>query len=395
VMIMMVTLSVKGIPLYLRCSAFARAIEDDGGTIDVPASCYKSNTTIKDNTDLSLLLSTLRFWGVDMMPREVLLYIIWKKPQEVLHSTDDYGRELRYLAFLQTLCAKTALSCGESASDYFGYNEKLVWSSDPAEAAAQICLIHYDTADGDIWTVNTTALAARLGQPHALKFLHENGCPWDESTCSSAASKGHLSCLQYAHENGCGWDAETGTEASRNGHLPCLKYACENGCPTDVESLSRSMWHTACFEYLRKNGFLTGAARSCASAARTNNLALLMKLHSEGCQWDERTCEAATQASSFECLQYAHENGCPWDSKTCSQAIQHANTNCLRYAVEQGCPLAADILCHAALYLPCLEYLHERGVAWHKEVCEQAAFLGRGVFGVRARARLSLGRPDL
>jgi hypothetical protein len=78
VMIMMVTLSVKGIPLYLRCSAFARAIEDDGGTIDVPASCYKSNTTIKDNNHLSLLLSTLRFWGVDMMPREVLLYIIWK-----------------------------------------------------------------------------------------------------------------------------------------------------------------------------------------------------------------------------------------------------------------------------------------------------------------------------
>jgi hypothetical protein len=260
-MIMMVTVSVKGIPLYLRCSAFARAIEDDDGTIDVPASCYKSSTIIKDNTDLSLLLSTLRFWGVDMMPREVMLYIIWKKPQEVLHSIDDYGRELRYLAFLQTLCAKTALSCGESASDYFGYNEKLVWSSDPAEAAAQICLIHYDNADGDIWTVNTTALAARLGQPHALKFLHENGCPWDESTCSSAACKGHLSCLQYAHENGCGWDAETGTEATRNGNLSCLKYACENGCPTEVESLSRSMWHTACFEYLLKNGFLAGAAR--------------------------------------------------------------------------------------------------------------------------------------
>jgi hypothetical protein len=311
VMIMMVTVSVKGIPLYLRCSAFARAIEDDGGTIDVPASCYKSNTTIKDNTDLSLLLSTLRFWGVDMMPREVLLYIIWKKPQEILHSIDDYGKELRYLAFLQALCAKTALSCGESASDYYGYNEKLVWSSDPAAAAAQICLIHYDYAGGDIWTVNTTALAARLGQPHALKFLHENGCPWDESTCSSAASKGHLSCLQYAHENGYEWDAETGTEATRNGHLSCLKYACENGCPTDVESMSRSMWRTACFEYLRKNGFLTGAARSCASAARTNNLALLMKLHSEGCQWDERTCEGALRRVAWSVCNTRTRTGAP------------------------------------------------------------------------------------
>jgi hypothetical protein len=107
------------------------------------------------------------------------------------------------------------------------------------------------------------------------------------------------------------------------------------------------MRHTAFFEYLRKNGFLAGAARLCASLP-VPTTPLLMKLHSEGCQWDERTCDAAAQASSLECLQYAHENGCPWDSKTCSEALQHANTNCLRYAVEQGCPLGADILCHAA-----------------------------------------------
>jgi hypothetical protein len=96
---MVVTIPVKDIPKYLRNSAFAKAIEDNDDTIDVPESCFKSDLTIKSNTDLTLLLSTLRFWGVDTIPQEVVLYVIWKKPEEILHSTTDYKRELDYLAF--------------------------------------------------------------------------------------------------------------------------------------------------------------------------------------------------------------------------------------------------------------------------------------------------------
>jgi hypothetical protein len=233
---------------------------DDDDTIDLPENCYKSDLTIKNNTDLSLLLGTLRFWGVDIMPREVILYVIWKKPQEIIHSAGDYVRELTYLPFLQALCAKAALSCGESASDYYGLDANVVWSTDPAEAAAQICLIHYDNADGDIWTADTTALAARLGQLHALKFLHGNGCPWNASACSSAASGGHLSCLQYAHEHGCRWDAETAcTAAAKAGKLECLQYLFEREC-----------------------------------------------------SWDAATAHAAVVVGTLDCLKYAYERGCPW-----------------------------------------------------------------------------------
>jgi hypothetical protein len=73
---MVVTIAVKSIPTYLLNSAFAKAIEDDDGTIDLPESCYKSDLTIKSNADLSLLLGTLRFWGVDIMPPEVIMYVI-------------------------------------------------------------------------------------------------------------------------------------------------------------------------------------------------------------------------------------------------------------------------------------------------------------------------------
>jgi hypothetical protein len=374
---MVVTIAVKSIPTYLLNSAFAKAIEDDDDTIDLPESCFKSDLTIKSNTDLSLLLGTLRFWGVDIMPREVVMYVIWMKPQEIIQSTDDYIRELQYLPFLQALCAKAALGCCASTSDYWGYDRKLIWSPDPAEAAAQICHIHYEHANGKIWTADTTALAARLGQHHALKFLHENGCPWGESTCSSAASRGHLSCLQYAHKEGCRWDANTCTEAAHNSHLSCLEYACEHGCPVDAETLGWAIWHTPCYKLLCDKGLLVLDAKLCASAARTSNLTLLKRLHSQGCPWDKSTCENAAQAGSLKCLQYAHENGCPWDSKTCGDAAYHAGLACLQYAAEHGCPLPADVMVRAVLHLRSLQYLHGKGVPWRKEVCEQAAYFGR------------------
>jgi hypothetical protein len=373
---MVVAIAVKSIPKYLHNSAFAKAIEDDDDTIDLPESCYKSDLTINSNTDLSLLLGTLRFWGVDIMPREVILYVIWRKPQEIINSTGDYVRELRYLPFLQALCAKAALSSGESASDYYGLNANVVWSTDPVEAAAQICLIHYEHANGDIWTTDTTALAARLGQHHALKFLHDNGCPWSVSTCSAAASNGHLSCLQYAHEQGCRWDGDTTVEAVKYRHLSCLQYACDNGCPVGIETLSWAILHTPCYTNLCEKGHVVLGAKLCASAADTNNIALLTSLHSQGCPWDKHTCEAAAQAGSLECLRFAHEHDCSWDGKTCSEAAQHGRLECLRYAVEHGCPIPADAILHAARHLPCLKYLHSKRVPWNEQVCERAAFWG-------------------
>jgi hypothetical protein len=380
---MVVSVSVQSIPQYLRNSAFAKAIEnDDDDTIEVPDSCYKSDLTIKSNDDLSQLLGTLRFWGVDLVPREVIMYIIWKKPQEVLQCTGDYEKELGYLVFLQALCAKTALSCGERtvnywgySANYWGYSDNTSWSSDPAEAAAQVCLIHYANANGRIWTADTTALAARLGQQPALKFLREAGCPWEASTCSSAASRGHLSCLKYAHTHGCKWDADTCTEAAQHRHLSCLKYALDKGCPTDVKTLSWAVRHAPCYKFMCDKGLQSLDPALCVSAALTTNLSLLRKLRDQGCPWDEGTCAAAAEAGSLACLTYAHENGCPWDSRTPTRAAEHGNLGCLRYAVEHQCALSADLIARAAPYIVCLQYLHqERGVPWLKEVCQQATF---------------------
>jgi hypothetical protein len=72
----LITIRINDLPEYLRSSAFAKAVDGDDDVIQVPANCYKHSLTVRDDSDLSLLLSTLRFWGVDTIPREVVLYII-------------------------------------------------------------------------------------------------------------------------------------------------------------------------------------------------------------------------------------------------------------------------------------------------------------------------------
>jgi hypothetical protein len=275
---MLTTVRVSEIPLFLRDGAFAKAFDGEDNIIQVPKRCCKADFEIKDDEDLRFMLATLRFWGVESIPREIILYVIWKKPAEIRVATVEF--ELAYTTFLQALCIKTDVSCGENNLEP-GENAENV-SSDPVEAAVEICLAHYEHDNGNIWTTRTTELAARVGQVHALKFLHELGCPWDSSTCIIAASRGHLSCLQYARENGCKWDAETCTKAGENGHLNCLKYAVDNGCEVNAKTLAAAMHYPLCIQFLREMELWRMDTELCAAAARERDLFVLSQLHERG-----------------------------------------------------------------------------------------------------------------
>jgi hypothetical protein len=368
----LITIRINDLPEYLRSSAFAEAIDGEDDVIEVPANCNKRSLTIRDDGDLSLLLSTLRFWGVDTIPREVVLYIIWKKPEEVLRATTEYS-ELQYLSFLQALCDSTHRSCGKHSLVYWGHSSNLAWSTNPDEAAAQVCLVHYEYSNGDIWTAQTTAVAARNGQLGALKFLHQHGCLWDVTTCTEAANWGHLACLQYAHENGCKWNAETCTKAAQSGRLGTLKYVVDKGCEVNVQTLVAAMPHPLCIQLLRDMGFWKLYPLLTAAAASTRDLPLLRQLHEQGCPWDKRTCEAAARGGDLACLQYAHEQGCPWDSDTCGDAANNGKVECLRYAIDHGCPRPAELIIKAAQSSSCMQYLHEIGVSWAQGVTWRAA----------------------
>jgi hypothetical protein len=186
----LLTVRIDEIPHYLRSSAFANAIDGEDDAIEVPANCFKGDLNSKDDRDLSLVLSTPRFWIVDTIPCEVILNVIWKKPFEFLRAGSDFMQEFQYLSFLQALCDGS--SRGQHGLAYWGYDSDLIWSTNPTEAAAQICLICCEHANGNIWTTETTTLSARCGQHRALRFLHQHGCSWDASTCTEVASEGHL-----------------------------------------------------------------------------------------------------------------------------------------------------------------------------------------------------------
>ena len=53
-------------------------------------------------------------------------------------------------------------------------------------------------------------------------------------------------------------------------------------------------------------------------------------------------------------------------------------------------------MCRLNGQLECLKYAHEHGCPWDEETCDDAAYEWTfGVFEVRARARVSLGRGDV
>jgi hypothetical protein len=244
----MILLSRNDVPLYLQNSEFYKALDEDDEAIMIPKECFVKDTLVNSTDDLTLLLSTLRFWGVNEILFDVIKYVMWQKPARVALALDGFGKELRYVEFLEALCSGTANYGGEtvnSLSVYYGSRTRK-WSSCRMKCAAEICLVQYEHEHGNAWDATTCKLAAQHSLLDALVFLHEHGCPWDERCCEAAAEAGSLACLQYAHEHGCLWDRKTCQKAAWKDSLPCLQYAHEHGCGLDDEVYAASRPDRAC-----------------------------------------------------------------------------------------------------------------------------------------------------
>ena len=72
----MISINRSHVPSYLRGSDFYRGLDhSDNDTFEVPRQCFKANASIRTDSDLMLILHTLRYWGVKVVPREVMSYI--------------------------------------------------------------------------------------------------------------------------------------------------------------------------------------------------------------------------------------------------------------------------------------------------------------------------------
>ena len=123
--------------------------------------------------------------------------------------------------------------------------------------------------------------------------------------------------------------------------------------------------HTAAFSNnlswlikLHNNGFELNI-ETCNKAAMNGHLSCLKYTHENGCPWNEYTCGVAAENDELECLKYAHENGCSWNEYTCKIAAKNGHLACLKYALDNDCPYDKYIYKNA--HPNCKTYLSENG----------------------------------
>jgi hypothetical protein len=373
----------------------------------IPQNCFKENTDVNNSADLTLLLSTLRFWGVSAIPKSVVTYTVWHKPVEVIDAFVEFEHELRYVKFLRALCNGTdKCLCTSWEAAWKNYCSRLSGHTG-ADRVAELCVFHYEYRDGVVWDETTCTLAATAGELDVLRFLHEHGCPWDAECCAKAAESGSLECLQYAHENdcpwstatcssaagskrrvgfeclkyahthGCPWDAKTCECAVASNNLECLRYAHENGCPWGPKAYKTALYGSSCYNYLRDNDCPEGDG-GCIAAARAGDLPRVRLLHESGCVLSECISKAAVEGDSPEVLRYLHKHGCPWPANICSIAAKLHYLDCLQYLRENGATCEGEAIIAAAGNLSsikCFSYLVDAGCALDK-ACKYAALCG-------------------
>lgn len=255
-----VTFHLSDVPEYLRKTEFYASLEDDEEEISLPKQFFKTNVSVSTPADARDLLSTMRFWGLEEIPPELIMYEVKSSHQDMDEMLSRFSHELTIVEFLRLL----NLELHHIRPSY--HDEYINWRTlkpmrTTAESVVSILALQFKHQRGQVWNELTTAMVAEMGWLDCLAFLHELGCPWDASVCVNAASRNHLNCLAYAHTHGCPWDARATGAALQNHNRACFKYACDHGCPCD--------------------------ATTCSAAARIRNLSLLKFAHENGCPWDK------------------------------------------------------------------------------------------------------------
>lgn len=385
------------VPEYLRTTAFYSSLEDDGEEITLPRQFFKKDFNISSPTEARDLLSTMRFWGVEKVPSQLILYVAKSSHQDLNDMLSHFAKEIKIVDFLRLLNLELHHIRPSTHKRWIFWESQDFKFKTTVECVVHILAVQFKHECGQIWNKRTAAIAVELGRLDCLTFLHELGCPWGASTSEKAAEYNRLDCLKYAHthgcpahtttkalkkrnmdcflyarDHGCPCDETTCAAAARLGNLSVLKFAYENGCPWDKSTCTEAATadSLACLKYARERGCPWGAS-TCAAAAGAGNLAILSYAHEQGCPWDEKTCRNAAYGGHLQCLRYAHEQVCPWDSRTCTAAAFSQSSACLAYAHKNGCPWNEEVIKEATWHgrIECLRYALENGCPGREIAC--------------------------
>ena len=340
--------------------------------------------------DLSHLLNTIKFWGAQVFPQELIAFLVKKPPSvemfdQVCATLTEFDADYNLLAMYKALSAcenkhsvqlKAVALCRRSdILEYFvGFNKKA--SIPMVKQAAEYGLL-------ELLKEATTALRAKdrrnpfsqvclkkvagNGHTECLLFLLEQGCAPHRGISLAAAENGHLECLQVAHEHGCECDSKILNAAALYDQLSCVTYLLEQGCSPDRTSAYNAALngHLECLRLLIDHDApLT--KRMCNAAATNGHLSCLQLLFERGCAWDKECARLAVTHNHFECLQYAVENGCRCDSSVADAAAAGGYLSCLEYLLSRHKPASYLAVEHAVRngHVDCVRALFNAGVSF-------------------------------
>jgi len=426
------------IPLFLRDSAFFRALnedEDEDNVISVPGDCFKADDTVENVEDFRLLLRVMMFWGVDRLPFTAIKFChdhdisMWDYVADDILAPDQAADNavepdsalLRSLTFVFRAQAKKtplilAITDGrmEIIEALITIQEKSSKDSEAMTLAAELGKLEvmkllankgYRCESSD-----TCRQAAGNGHLDCLKFAYENGCEWDVQTHVAAATGGHLHCVKYAFVEGLAWHESVSEAAAQNNQLECLKYVLQKGCPASekVTFEAAKAGYLECLRCALDFGCVI-SSQSCTKAAAGGYIDSLRLLHDHGAEWDETAPREAAQHGHLVCVQYLREHGCPWDASAPDAAARLGHLEILRYLMHHYCPYSDELLKIAVESgsIPCVQYLVEDlglymnddgsvfGAAFRRADVQMVEFLlelGCPLLGYKFTA-IKLGRP--
>ena len=248
----MQTLRPSQVPEYLRTSKFFLGLNTaDDDEFSIPTNHMKSNMNVDTFADITELLNTIRFWGLDAFPEAMVDFVTrqrYRRYTEVKSILEPYRADLPFILAACTIACE--ISGGEKRV------EKAMGS----------------------------------GNIDIVKYFHKKGGYFTTRAIAAAAGKGAMDCLQYGLTAKNTFTSGHGvfSEAVRNGHLDCIVLLQQKGFV--LPGLSSNLFDLV------------------ANAASSGQLDVLKYLHSQGCSLIH-AATAAAEAGHWDCLEYAIENG--------------------------------------------------------------------------------------
>jgi len=178
----------------------------------------------------------------------------------------------------------------------------------------------------------------------------------EEFFLGKVAELDDLTFLRWAREEkGLKWDKWVSSAAAEQGNLEMLKYCFEHGCPLDdyTAVCAAHNGHLGCLKFLIEDAKVDWYDQMACAAAEGGHLEILRYCASK------KECQMTSNANvmifaafggHIGCVNYLHQIGVPWSKEVPIYASQAGKIEILERIHELGCPLNEDACSEAALH---------------------------------------------